>query len=82
MTPEQIEHRRRAPVFFSDKVIAAIDGLTDEQALIKIAEMIADAQFAKQEGSGPSQDEINQARRLYLNTFERIYGSAPNGYRA
>ena len=65
---------RPTPVFFSEKVAAAIEGKTDDEALQIIASMIADTQFAKQEGSGPPQDEINQARRLFLNIYARLYG--------
>lgn len=68
------ERARYEPVFFSENVVAAIAGKSDDDALQTVANMIADAQFAKQQGSGPPLDEINQARRLYLNIYARMYG--------
>lgn len=61
------------PVFFSQKVDAALKGKGEFAQLDILAEMILDAEDQKQRGYGPSQDEINRARRRWLDIYESTY---------
>ena len=62
-----------APVFFSQKVEAAIAGKDEDAALADLGALIQEAMFDKEAGYGPPQDEINLARRKWLDLYEAFY---------
>lgn len=60
----------RAPFFF-ELCRAEVDAEPDpDKQLELLAKLITDAELAKQAGSGPAQDEINRARRLWLAIYD------------
>lgn len=66
----------RLEPFFLERCQAFIEGLTPAEKLDRLAAMIANAQLDKDAGHGPPQDEINAARRLWLNLYNQLYGRA------
>lgn len=61
------------PVFFSQKVDAAIAGKDEDAALSDLLALIQEAILDKEAGYGPPQEEINLARRKWLDLYEAIY---------
>lgn len=61
------------PVFFSQKVDAAIAGKDEDAALSDLLALIQEAILDKEAGHGPPQEEINLARRKWLDLYETIY---------
>lgn len=58
-------------LFFFELCRAAMDSEQDpDKQLELLAKLITDAELAKQIGSGPPQDEINRARRLWLAIYD------------
>lgn len=47
--------------------------LPADQALDALRKLIDDAEADKQAGYGPPQDDINRARRKWLDLYERTY---------
>jgi len=59
-----------APVFFSEKVEAAIAGKRLDHQLTALAALIQEAQADKEEGYGPPAEDLRAARRRWLNLYE------------
>lgn len=59
-----------APVFFSQKVDAAISGKPLDDQLTALADLIQDAQHAKDSGYGPPASELFAARRKWLALYD------------
>lgn len=59
-----------APVFFDEKISAAIAGKSNDEALTIIAALIDEARDAKLAGYGPPQDDIVKAMRRYHQIYE------------
>lgn len=58
---------RPAPVFFDEKVRAELD----RGDLTAAAQLITAATIDKEFGSGPPLDDLNRARRMWLDAYER-----------
>jgi len=58
--------------WFSERVSDCL-ALPADQALDALRKLIDDAEADKQAGYGPSQDDINRARRQWLDLYERTY---------
>lgn len=67
--PPVMEPRFR---WFSAKVSACLE-IGGVAALEKLHALITDAEFDKIEGFGPPQDDINKARRKWLDLYAQIY---------
>jgi len=59
-----------APVFFSQKVNAAISGKPLDAQLTALATLIQDAQHDKDAGYGPPASELHAARRKWLTLYD------------
>lgn len=59
-----------APVFFSEKVDAAISGKSLDAQLAALAALIQDAQHDKDAGYGPPADELRAARGKWLALYD------------
>ena len=62
------------PVFFSEKVAEALSGETIHDRLSDLAALIHEATAAKEAGSGPPIEDLNIARRKWLDLYESVYG--------
>lgn len=60
--------------FFSETVEHAIHGRSPDDQLAILADLISEAQADKEAGFGPSQHDINRARRLWLDIYASVYG--------
>ncbi|RWF41618.1 MAG: hypothetical protein EOS46_27890 [Mesorhizobium sp.] len=59
-----------APVFFSQKVDAAISGKPLNDQLAALGALIQEAQHDKEAGYGPPADDLRAARRRWLSLYD------------
>lgn len=69
-------HQTEAPVFFSEHVSACIEGKSLDEALDALAALILEASADKEAGYGPPQDDLNKARRKWLDMYEQHRSAA------
>lgn len=61
--------------WFSERVSDCL-ALPADEALASLRDLIEAAEADKRDGYGPSQDDINKARRRWLDLYASIYGRA------
>lgn len=73
MTQEQAYAGRAEPVFFSERAFRAIEGREPRDQLDLLREYVEQAVRDKDDGFGPSLDEINIVRRRYIRIASELY---------